>query len=112
MAQDGLAHAHTLERLGPIVVLALILDAGRSHHLHGGSADQLLLQRILLETPGVFGSRFSGAGYGGCSVALVEADAAQEACARVEREYVGQRPELAGRARAFLVESEDGARLV
>lgn len=77
-----------------------------------GSEDLVELQRILLRTPGVLGARFSGAGFGGCSIALVDAGAAVEACARVEREFLQARPALAGKARAFLVESEDGARLV
>lgn len=37
-----------------------------------GSPELIELQRILTETPGVYGSRFSGAGFGGCIVALVE----------------------------------------
>jgi galactokinase len=77
-----------------------------------GAEEQVALQRILLETPGVLGARFSGAGYGGCSVALVAAEAARDACVRVEREFVRARPELAGKARVFCVESEDGVRLV
>ena len=42
-----------------------------------GSEELIELQRILLETPGVFGARFSGAGFGGCSVALVAAEEAE-----------------------------------
>lgn len=77
-----------------------------------GSPEQASLQRILLETPGVLGARFSGGGFGGCSVALVAADAAREACDRVARGFATAHPELAARSRAFLVESEDGARRV
>ena len=77
-----------------------------------GSPEQIELQRILLATPGVLGARFSGGGYGGCSVALVAEAQAEPARARVEREFARACPHLEGRARAFLVDSEDGARLL
>ena len=41
------------------------------------------LAAILNETPGVHGARFSGAGFRGCCVALVEADAATDVVAEV-----------------------------
>jgi galactokinase/galacturonokinase len=77
-----------------------------------GSLEQIELQRILLATPGVFGARFSGGGYGGCSVALVAEAQAEQARGRVEREFARACPHLEGRARAFLVDGEDGARLL
>ena len=77
-----------------------------------GSQELIELQRILVATPGVFGARFSGAGFGGCSVALVEAEEAEKIRSSVEKAFLHRFPHLAGRARAFLVESEDGARLV
>ena len=77
-----------------------------------GSLEQIQLQRILLATPGVFGARFSGGGYGGCSVALVAEAQAEQARRRVEREFARACPHLERRARAFLVDSEDGARLL
>jgi galacturonokinase len=76
-----------------------------------GSPELACLQQVLEATPGVLGSRFSGAGYGGCCVALVEADAAQEARARALADFTRRLPALAGRASALLVEGEDGVRL-
>jgi galactokinase/galacturonokinase len=77
-----------------------------------GSAEQIELQEILLGTPGILGARFSGGGYGGCSVALVAEAQAEQARERVEREFARAFPHLEERARTFLVESEDGARLL
>lgn len=57
-----------------------------------GSPELIELQRTLEATPGVYGSRFSGAGFGGCVVALV-------------------RPGTTLPANAFIVESDDGVRL-
>ena len=76
-----------------------------------GSPEQVALQRILLDTPGVLGARFSGAGWGGCSIALAEPERAEEACGRIAEAFVERFPQLRGRARVFGVDSEDGARL-
>jgi galactokinase/galacturonokinase len=82
------------------------------HYYQTGSEELIELQRILVATPGIFGARFSGAGFGGCSVALIEAEEAESIRTRVEQAFVHRFPHLDGHARAFLVESEDGARLV
>jgi galactokinase/galacturonokinase len=77
-----------------------------------GSPELIRLQEILVHTQGVLGARFSGAGFGGCSIAMVRADAAEQAREAVLASFRGVFPELAERARAFLVESDDGARVV
>ena len=76
-----------------------------------GSPELACLQQVLEATPGVLGSRFSGAGFGGCCVALVDASAAEEARARALAGFTRQLPELAGRATALLAQGEDGLRL-
>jgi galactokinase len=62
-----------------------------------GSPELIELQRILTETPGVYGSRFSGAGFGGCVVALVD-------------DFDAVASHIPGRV--FRVESDDGVRLL
>jgi galactokinase len=77
-----------------------------------GSEELVRLQRILGSTPGVLGSRFAGAGFGGCALALVEEEACDAARERTLREFRSAFPALAGRARAFATRSEDGARIL
>jgi len=77
-----------------------------------GSHELVRLQEILLATPGVLGARFSGAGFGGCAIALVEPAAAAGAAEEVARRFADAFPELAARARTFVVHGEDGARVV
>lgn len=76
-----------------------------------GSPEQVRLQEILASSEGVFGSRFSGAGYGGCAVALVAADAAERCRVQAQQTFVQAFPALAERARFTLVDAEDGVRI-
>ena len=55
-----------------------------------------LLERVG-EIPGVLGARMTGAGFGGCTVNLVERDALEELLARVNTQYpkrCGLQPEV------------------
>lgn len=75
-----------------------------------GTPELLTLQEILETTPGILGSRFSGAGFAGCVLALADGARADEARERVERTYAARVPALAENARFFLVRSGDGVR--
>ena len=74
-----------------------------------GCAPLIDLFRLLVATPGVYGARFSGAGFRGCCVALVEADAAAAGAARVESHYARLHPDLAAAAPVLVCASGDGA---
>jgi len=76
-----------------------------------GSPELVALQQVLESTPGVYGARFSGAGFGGCSVALVRRDSAEAAVEAVRAGLARARPELRERMRVFAVESDDGLRI-
>jgi len=59
-----------------------------------------------LDTPGVFGARLTGAGFGGCVVALLAADRADEAAPAILRRY----GDATGRdGTAYLCQASDGA---
>jgi galacturonokinase len=75
-----------------------------------GSPPLIDLYQILVRTPGVYGARFSGAGFRGCCVTLVAAESAAEAAERVQRAYAAAHPELAADAYTLLCDSDDGAR--
>ena len=72
-----------------------------------GSEWLVALQEIALATPGVLGSRFSGGGYGGCLVMLVEAGPAEAAARAVLARYLERYPEM-GRAARVLEAGEGG----
>ena len=67
---------------------------------------------ILIKTEGVYGARFSGAGFRGCCVALVQQEAGPNAADHVRREYAQRYPDLAHNATTILCHSDDGARIL
>ncbi len=76
-----------------------------------GSPELIRLYEIMTRTEGIYGGRFSGAGFKGCCVALI--DPAEEAriLETVEREYLRSFPEMRGRYSAHICRSADGVKL-
>lgn len=71
-----------------------------------GSEVLIELQELVSRTKGIYGSRFSGGGYGGCVVALAKRELAEEACREIAGEFISRHPELA--AEVFTSEMGDG----
>jgi galacturonokinase len=74
-----------------------------------GSPPLIDLYQILIETEGVYGARFSGAGFRGCCVALVKPEAATQAADSVHQSFTRRYPDLAPNTRVFLCHSANGA---
>jgi galacturonokinase len=64
------------------------------------------LHQLASGTKGIYGSRFSGGGYGGCVVALANRNSAGEACREIAEKFSTVHPSLA--AKVFVVETGDG----
>jgi galactokinase len=77
-----------------------------------GSEAIIRLQDIVSKRIGVLGSRFSGGGYGGCGIALVENEAVHRVQSEVQERFLSAYPEVTGGFRSFVAESEDGLRLI
>ncbi|KAK9269035.1 hypothetical protein L1049_000803 [Liquidambar formosana] len=81
-----------------------------------GSEPLIQLYEILLKAPGVFGARFSGAGFRGCCVAFVDADCAAEAASFVRNEYHKLQPKLASQINqdtsVLICDAGDCARII
>jgi len=73
-----------------------------------GSEYLVALQGIAGETSGVLGSRFSGGGYGGCLVMLVQAAAVDEIGASVLAAYLSRYPDMTGIAHCFVAGDAGG----
>ncbi len=66
------------------------------------------LHELTSSTNGVYGSRFSGGGYGGCIIALAKRDLAEAACEEIAEKFEIKHPELA--SSVFVAETGDGLR--
>lgn len=77
----------------------LMSESGRSsvENYECGCEPMIQLLEIILNAPGVFGARFSGAGFRGCCVALVATDLAETAAFQIQEMYRKVQPELAKR---------------
>jgi galacturonokinase len=73
-----------------------------------GSDILIELQELVKGIKGVYGSRFSGGGYGGCVVALAKRGLAENACEEIAEEFRARHPELP--SKVFIAETGDGLR--
>ena len=73
-----------------------------------GCPEMKRLYEIMAETDGVLGGRFSGAGFKGCCLAIIEPDAADAVEERVTREYLAAFPELTGRFSVHICDTASG----
>lgn len=78
------------------------------HNWESGAPEQIRLYEIMRETSGIYGGRFSGAGFKGCCMALIEPDKADAIAEEVERKYLAAYPEMKGKYSFHLCESADG----
>ena len=73
-----------------------------------GSDILIEMYELVSDTNGVYGSRFSGGGYGGCVVALAKKGSVENACAEIAERFSALHPEL--QSRVFVAETGDGLR--
>lgn len=75
------------------------------------STDDKVDNPVSLYTDGIYGGRFSGAGFKGCCMALIDPDKAKDIEAKVTAEYLKAFPALNGKYSFHLCESADGVEL-
>ena len=91
----------------------LVFESGRSsiENYECGCPELIRLYEIMRGTDGIYGGRFSGAGFKGCCMALVEESRAEEVIDRVGREYTAAFPNLEKQYLGTLCDSSDGAQV-
>lgn len=88
----------------------LIFESGYSsiHNYETGSSELKTLYDIMLKTDGVYGGRFSGAGFKGCCMAFIDPSFEEKIKEKVRNEYINVFPNLSDKYSAHICESADG----
>lgn len=91
----------------------LCFESGYSsiHNWETGSPELIKLYEIMTETEGIYGGRFSGAGFKGCCMALIDPAREEAILERVSREYLKAFPALKDKYSAHICHSADGVKL-
>lgn len=91
----------------------LVFESGWSsiHNYETGSPELKELYEIMTRTKGIYGGRFSGAGFKGCCMALIDPEYEEEILKTVKEEYCKAFPQLADKYCAFICHSADGVHL-
>ena len=82
------------------------------HNYECGSPELIAIYEIMRSLPGVYGGRFSGAGFKGACIAMVDPQYKEQIEAEVTKQYLAQFPEYETTFKVFWVHPDDGARFV
>lgn len=81
------------------------------HNWESGAPEQIRLYEIMTQTEGIYGGRFSGAGFKGCCMALIDPSFEESIKRSVTAEYLKSFPEMTGHYDVFICDSADGVTL-
>ena len=82
------------------------------HNYECGSPELIAIYEIMRQLPGVYGGRFSGAGFKGACIALVDPAYKEDIQKVLTEKYLEQFPEYEKTFQVFWVKPDDGARFV
>lgn len=91
----------------------LSFESGKSsiYNWETGSDELKTLYEIMTRTPGIYGGRFSGAGFKGCCMALIDPAYEEKIIYEVGHEYIKAFPALEGKYSSHICTSADGVSL-
>lgn len=91
----------------------LSFESGKSsiYNWETGSPELKKLYEIMADTNGIYGGRFSGAGFKGCCMALINPELEESIVETVTREYLKVFPHLEGKYSAHICATADGVNL-
>ena len=89
----------------------LSFESGKSsiYNYETGSDELIKLYDLMKETDGVYGGRFSGAGFKGCCMALIDPSFEESIVRNISEKYLAAFPDLKGKYSVHICESADGA---
>ena len=91
----------------------LSFESGRSsiENWETGSPELKTLYEIMKSTTGIYGGRFSGAGFKGCCMALIDPAYEESIIETVTKKYLEAFPHLEGKFSAHICQSADGVQM-
>ncbi len=92
----------------------LIFESGESsiQNYECGCPELISIFNILRECPGVYGARFSGAGYRGCCIGLVDPAYKEEIKKQIDMQYPYKHPEFKDSYMVYFSKTDSGARII
>lgn len=92
----------------------IISESGLSsvHSYESGSPELIKLFEILRKIEGVYGARFSGAGYRGCVIGLIDPSYKEHILKKVTSEYLTAYPEFSDVFQIDFCKTDDGVRIL
>ena len=112
---DRVSEAVQVYAQGDIVRFGEIMfESGHSsiHLWDAGCPEMIHLYELMRSTPGIYGGRFSGAGFKGCCIAISEPSRRDEIIERISKDYLSRFPELKGQYSAHVCKTSDGVRRI
>lgn len=90
----------------------LVFESGYSsiHNYETGSPELIRLYEIMCETEGIYGGRFSGAGFKGCCMAIIDPAYRESISEAVTEKYLQSFPKLRGKFSVHICNSADGCK--
>ncbi len=91
----------------------LCFESGHSsiYNWETGSPELIKLYEIMTETDGIYGGRFSGAGFKGCCMAIIDPDKEDHIVENITRDYLAAFPNLEGKFSVHICSTADGVKL-
>ncbi len=90
----------------------LMTESGNSsiYNYETGSDELKAIHEIMLETDGIYGGRFSGAGFKGCCVALINPEYKESIKEKITKEYLKRFPKYKNSFSIHFCKTADGCR--
>lgn len=76
-----------------------------------GAAEQIKLYELMKQTPGIYGGRFSGAGFKGSCIALINPEYQDKIIYEISKKYLKEFPHLENKYKAYVCSTADGVRI-
>jgi galactokinase/galacturonokinase len=113
--QNRVAEGVSAWGAGDLVRLGALMNASGQSSIEDyecGSPPLIALYEILRDLKGVYGTRFSGAGFRGACIALIDPAHREDAGTEVRRRYTARCPEYRDRFSVHVCGTDDGAGMV